>query len=264
MADPFALYIRPGYPRPASTDSGERTEIQYVGLASEIKATTAAGGTRPVAGEEWGDYSGNVVVSEYEPLPGTLPEFGIATVICELSYGGASETIGTAKETTYEIEWVNISRSLFEHPEFVTGATNALTDADRQDVQSWLDERDTAVRAAFGFYQKDKFGNPTGAVVPLVDGALLFAKYAIRGVEFYDDYAPVARKSTTYVGGPPGTSDAGAKETPIGFPNLPVTWEWLKTADRSLRSGGQTRWIRTEEWTGAKKVLLDKETLYLT
>jgi hypothetical protein len=265
MPDPFADYIRPGFPRPSSTDGGERVEIQYVGLASVLKDTVAEAGDRPVAGQAWGDYPGAVTVSEYEPLAGTDPEYGIVTIICELNYGGDSETIGTERETTYEIEWVNISRSLFEHPEFRNGGggTYELDDQSLAEIRAWQDEPDTEQKALYKFWQRDKYGNPTGTLIVLTDpSAKKFAQYLSIGVENYDDYAPVARKSTTFTGGPPGDSEAGSMETPTGFPNLPVGWEWLKTADRALRAGGQTRWVRTEEWTGAKKVLVDNSALY--
>lgn len=265
MADPFASYIRPGYPRPSSTDGGDRVEIQYVGLASAIKATTADGGTRPVAGEAWGDYAGTVTVSEYEPLPGTDPEYGIATVICELSYGDGGLISGVVQETAYEIEWVNISRSLYEHPKFRNGGsgTYELDETSLMEIRAWEEEKDSEQKALFRFWQKDKYGNPTATLIALTTpSAKKFAQYLSIGVDSYDDYAPVARKSTTYAGGPPPTSDAGAKETPTGFPNLPTGWEWVKTADRSLRSGSQTRWVRTEEWTGAKKVLADNVDLF--
>lgn len=257
MADPFALHIRPGYPRISSTDGGDRVEIQYVGLASVIKATTADGGDRPIAGEAWGDYAGTVTVSEYEPLPGTDPEYGIATVICELAFGGDGTALGVVQETAYEIEWVSINRSLYEHPAFNTGGSNPLSDSERIDIEAWRVEPDPDVRKSWSYLK-----NGSVAVI-LGDDARRFAAYVARGVDSYDDYAPVARKSRTYAGGPPPTSTAGEKETPTGFPNLPSGWEWVKTADRSLRSGGQTRWVRTEEWTGAKKVLVDNDAVFV-
>lgn len=276
MSDAFASYIRPGYPRRSNSDSGDRTEIQYVGPASALKLTTAdeispgVSGTRPVAGQAWSPYNGRVSISEYEPLPGTNPEYGIVTIACEIAYGVSSGVTGTAQETSYEIEWVEVSRPLAEHPKFRVGGggTYALVESDLVQIQQWREEQDTAQRALFNYYARDKNGVPSSTLSNLNSKQIVYCKFLLAGVETYTDFAPVARKSTTYVGGPPATSDAGSLEggptptDPSGFPNLPSGWQWLKSADRSLRSGGQTRWVQTEEWTGAQKVLLDKNDLY--
>lgn len=269
MPDAFASYIRPGFPRRSNSSTGDLTEIQYVGPASALKATTAdevstgVYGLRPIAGQAWSPYTGRVSVSEYEPLPGTSPEYGVVTIVCEIAYGTGSSA-GTEQETTYEIDWANISRSLYEHPKFRPGGggTYELSDSDLVDLQLWQNEPDSDARKAYQFYKRDKNGAPVGILETLDTNPAVLAEYLLKGVEFYDDYAPIARKSTTYAGGPPGTSDAGAKDTPLGFSNLPAGWEWLKTADRALRSGRQTKWVRTEEWTGAKKVLVDKDNIY--
>jgi hypothetical protein len=48
------------------------------------------------------------------------------------------------------------------------------------------------------------------------------------------------------------------------FPGKPIGYEWLKTADRSISQGGRKRWQKIEEWTGAKKVLVDKDEIFWT
>jgi hypothetical protein len=96
----------------------------------------------------------------------------------------------------------------------------------------------------------------------LSDNAKKYCAGLNLGLESYEDFAPVARKVTAYAGGPPSSTQAGDKNTPTGIPGLPSGWEWRKSADRSMRAGGQTRWERVEEWTGAQKVLTDKTNIY--
>jgi len=85
------------------------------------------------------------------------------------------------------------------------------------------------------------------------------------GIEYYIDKTPVARKSETYAGGPPPEGSAGQKEEPPdGFEGLPTGYEWIRTAERVLRRGGQTRRDRNIEWTGAKKFLVDRDEIFWT
>jgi hypothetical protein len=254
MADPLLTYIRPNFPVETETESGFTTEIHYVGPS----ATLAAG--KPSVTDSYGGYTGTVVYSQLEPLGRT--GYSELIIRCFQSYEAGS-TVGTVAEVSYEIDWVAIERSLYEHKEFSSGSFS-LTSGDKIDIACWLKETDVDAKKLFSYWLRDKDGNPTGSAVYLLDvNAIYFCEYILAGVEVWTDYAPVARRTRTYTGGPPSDSDAGSKTNPTGFPNLPSGYEWLKTADRSLKAGGQARWTRSDEYTGAVKVLVDKDTLYL-
>lgn len=261
MPDPLASYIKHGFPDENDTESGYVTTIEYVGPVSVIYPA------KPGLGDTWGDYQGEVIVSHFTPLErsnviGEDP-YGQLVVVLQLNYVVGEEQLGVEKETTYEIEWVTVERSLYEHPEFAPGGLFQLDGPMKFDIRGWEDEQDRDKRELFQYYKKDKNGNPTTTLVTLDPSAVYFCQHLLQGISAWPDFVPVARRMRTFVGGPPSESEAGSKEIPTGFPNLPTGYEWRKNADRSLRQGGQSRWTRSEEWTGAMKVLVDKDTLYL-
>jgi hypothetical protein len=94
--------------------------------------------------------------------------------------------------------------------------------------------------------------------------AKLLAKGILLGIEYWVDKAPVARRTDTYVNGPPPKGTAGLKEVPAGFPALPDGYEWIRDADRALRAGGQNKWTNETSWIGAKKVLIDAAQIFWT
>ena len=249
-AESILTYKRPGFPVTSNTESSYVTSIEYVGPESTLAAA------EPAANSAWGDYSGLVKSTRLEPIEGTTQ--AILRVETEYFYEAGS-TAGTAREVEIEIEWVSFQRSLYEHPQFRLGGggANALDSTDIAAIKAWEEEQDVTTKASYAYT------NPaTGLPVDLSADAELFARGIELGQETYEDYAPVARKITRYTGGPPGSTSAGAKETPTGITGLPSGYEWRKSADRSIRAGGQTRWERTEEWTAAIKVLSDKSTIY--
>jgi hypothetical protein len=88
-----------------------------------------------------------------------------------------------------------------------------------------------------------------------------FAKGIELGIETYEDYAPVVRRSTIYANGIPSNSTAGQKEDAPEVEGKPEGYEWRKQADRAIQNG-QTRWDKSEEWIGAIKVLVDKDEIF--
>lgn len=249
MATPLDTYLRPGGARYSESDRSSSYTFEYVGSTS----TLAAG--QPATGDTWGDVPG--FVTRVDPLPLGVSGHTLLTVVVEDKYG-ETPTVGIVTEVAYELEWEPVRRPLFDHPAFNTGGSNPLTFADQIDIEYWR-------TAEYADRQLYKFKDETGVVRTLSANAQRYARYAARQVESYDDFAPVARKTKTYAGGPPSSAAAGAKTTLFaGFPNAPAgTWEWLKTADRGLRAAGQRNWQQGEELTGATKVLLDNTTLYL-
>lgn len=249
-SESILTYKKPGFPKTDNSESSYLTTIEYVGP----EATLAA--AEPAANEIWGDYDGLVKTTRLSPIEGTTQ--AELTVITEYFYDNTGTT-GTAREVSYEIDWVMFQRPMLEHPTFRPGGGGIyeLTSEDVADIEQWKNETDAATKGAYAYYNASDETS-----VELSANATKFAKGLEMGIESYEDYAPVARRITNYTGGPPSSSTAGLKDTPTGIPGLPTGYEWRKSADRAVRAGGQTRWEKVEEWIGAVKVLVDRTTIY--
>lgn len=260
MADPLNAYRRPGYPQFVNDERSYKTTIVYVGEYDTLEAA------EPPANTTWGDYDGRVTNTNLVPIEGTSPRQGELTVNVEYFYEAGDQSggggTGTAAEVTHEVEWVEIWRPLLEHPQFAPGAggANQLTDADLTAIEAWKNEQDPDLRKDYRYTIQSASGAATEA--ELSTNAKLLAKGILIGQEQWPDFAPVARRTTTYTDGPPSTSNAGRKDTPSSFPNLPAGYEYRKSADRNVQTGGRNTWSRVEEWTGAYKVLIDRDAVY--
>lgn len=254
---PLEDYLRPGFPQETKAAGGDGYILEYTGPAVDLPT--------PDTGDEWPAASGFRVDSATSE-PAELSGHVILRVTVSNKLADEGFAIGIVSEVAYELDWAEVQRPLLEHPAFSTGGTSALTDTDRVEIELWKQETNGSVaKKTFKFKEVDGTGAPTGTEKTLSTAAQLYAKYVLIGVETYPDAVPVARKQSTYTGGPPNAASAGAKSSlPAGFPNAPAGLEWLKTADRSIRAAGQRRWQRSEEWMGVPKVLIDKTSLYLT
>jgi hypothetical protein len=248
-------YLKPGFPIDSNNGDSDSLRFEYIGDKTTLE------GYRPDYGDDWETYPGRVTMSEV--IPTENPD--IATMIVEVSSPPdlAESTTGEAKEISYEIEWVAVSRGMLEHPQFRVGGggAGALTKEDVVEIERWKNE-ETEVKEQFAYLKK--FEDGSSAKYFLGANAQLFATGILQGIEEYSDFAPVLRKTTTLIGGPGSTSEAGQKDEPAVFPGKPTGYEWLKTADRSVTQGGRKRWQKIEEWTGAKKVLVDKDEIFWT
>jgi hypothetical protein len=243
---------RPGFPKITATDQGRETIIEYVGDASTL-ATSA-----PVIGATWGEYAGTVDSVDLDPIEGT-PK-AILSVRMSSKFGSADygSSTGTEQHTIHEIDWADVQQPISNHPKFRTGGTFALTPQDLIEVRKWEDEEDTALRAAF------KFADADGTEVTLSTNGQKLANGILLGVEYYVEKAPVLRKSTFYINGPPPQSGGGEKESPGSFPQISGLsgYEWLRSADRSIQTGNDREWRRDQEWMGARKILVDATDIY--
>lgn len=249
-AESILTYKRPGFPVVTDSEKSIQTDIEYVGPTATLESA------KPAVGAAWGDYLGTVSASSILPTENTAYSVLSVTVRKDFEASGG----GVAREVNYEIEWVMFQRSLFEHPVFRTGGAHALDATDVADIEAWRNETNPTLKAAFKYNELAVTGS--GSEASLSAAAQKFCEALNLGIETYEDFAPVARKVTLFAGGPPGTSVAGAKDAPPSLPGLPTGYEWRKSADRSVRAGGQRKWERVEEWTGAIKVLVDKNTIY--
>lgn len=245
---------RPGFPREGVNNTAYVTEIEYVGLAVDLRAAS------PDISTEWGGYPGVVADASLEPLENT--DWAILRVIVERKFDASADGSGTGqeKEVAFEIDWVDVQRPLYEHPEFAMdqGGEYELTAEDMAAIEKWKENPNVDYKKEFIYYT----GADADTTSTLSTNAKMFARGVQLGLEYYVDKAPVATRSATYVNGPPPEGEAGKKEDPTGFPNLPDGYEWIRSADRALRAGGQTKWQRDTSWIGAVKVLIDSEELF--
>ena len=240
-AESIITYLKPNYPQLGVTASANQADLLYIGPYATLLAAA------PAVGASWGDYVGKVDTAKIEPISGTNPLQGelTVTVTREFQADGGGSTAGVSGEVTYEVEWTVVSRPLLEHPEFRTG-DYALSATDGEKLATWQNAKTSANRTA------------------LSAAAEKYAKAVDLGIDTYEDYAPILSKTTTYTNGPPPSSSAGVKDAGglTGFPNGPTGYEWIKSADRAVKAGKRNKWDRTEQWTGAKKVMVDKNSLY--
>lgn len=241
--------IKPEFPKLSNSERTFRTRIEYVGKYDLLNNNA------PSVNAVWGNYAGLVTTAELKPLPGT--DYGELIVVCEYTYDNPNGGTGEARETIYEVEWVMFQRSLYEHPFFALsgGGTYELDSDDITDVEKWQNEQDADLKKAWKY-------QGASAEETLSDNAKMFARGIQLGQEYYEDFVPVVRVTTVYAGGNPGDSEAGEKDNPPSFAGGPAGYEWRKSADRAIRTGGQTRWERVEEWIGAEKVLTDRDSVY--
>jgi hypothetical protein len=258
MPDPLIDFMRPGFPKESLDASSYRNTIEYVGPYSSLAGVVTTGII-------WGEYPGRVDSATFEPIEGC--DYAILTVIVERKFETADypgSGTGELVETNYEIDWADIQRSLYEHPVFRIGGGGSaeLTPEDKEAIKSWEKNPYPQYKKDY-IYSEDDYTTELSSSSPTLSAnAQLLARGIQLCVEFWIDKAPVARKSETYVNGPPPEGSAGQKQDPDDFPNLPSGYEWIRSADRGVRRGGQTKWTRDTEWLGAKKVLIDKDEIF--
>jgi len=244
---------KPGFPVVEENETGTMTRIEYIG------DTTTIEGSKPAIGDAWGDYAGTVTSSVVDPTE--RADVSELTIQLELTKDNENAEPGELKSISYEIRWVTVERSLYEHPQFAIGGggLNELSAADIAELQLWQSPLNPpSLRKDYKYEGADKYENE------LSEDSKLFARGIELGQEVWEDKAPIAVKISEYVKGPPPETSAGQKDDPVGFPNLPEGYEWRKETADSTRDGGQTRWTLTEEWLGAKKVLIDRDQIFWT
>lgn len=245
-------YLRPGYPKQSVDVNSSRWTYVFRGPTSTISPL------RPAVNSA---FDGHLVErTSIEELDNpshseVVVETGQAFVL--------PTTVAVADEQFpyYEIDQVQIEKNLRQHPAFID-----FTAAQWIAVDAWDHEPDNAQRSVFKYWERDKQGEPIGSVITLTGttstGPKGFAVLRLLGVESFLDFAPVVRKTSKYRGNAaPSSADAGQKVAEPTY--APEGYEWLKTADRVSKTGTKSNeWTRQEEWTGARKVLLDKDELF--
>jgi len=249
-AESIIDYKKPEFPKKEANETGFVTRVEYVGDTETITAAL------PSVGATWGDYVGQVKSVKIEPTENVLISTAMVTI--EQTTDNADVEPGELKSVSYEIRWVTVERSMYEHPQFAIGqgGLNELTDNDIYAIDKWKAPENSKVLYADYEYKEE------GYDLALSPNARLFARGIQLGQETFEDKAPIAIKISEYVNGPPPETTAGLKEEPDGVPNIPSGFEWRKETADSTRAGGSTKWNLTEEWVGAKKVLHDRLNIY--
>lgn len=130
-------------------------------------------------------------------------------------------------ETVLEVEWVELTRSLHDHPKFVM-----LSEKDHSLVDEAIAERSASI--------------VEGADDPATARALY--RRLVKGQTDYTISVPVCRRTT-----PASLSQKSGGAWFLDDPPAAIKvdgWTYMKTSDRITRTG-QAR-SRVEEWTGAK------------
>lgn len=244
-------YLRPDYPKTTVDATGIRITYVMRGLKSVIDPLKVGIGST---------FNGYRVERTNED---TLANSGYIDYTVEAYYTFPSSTTQQDDDQYpfYEIDQVQIEKSLKQHPAFI-----GFVAADWQAINAWENESDQALKAAYQYYLRDKDNVAGGSVQTLTGttstGQKAYAYLRLRGTESFLDFAPVVRRTTKYRGtNAPSSADAGQKTSAPSY--APSGYEWLKTADRVSKQGVKSiDWIRQEEWTGARKVLLDKDEIF--
>lgn len=224
-----------------------------------------------------GDNSGLVVVRTYEGpydvLRGAVPKInsvmadidekptvrhykltkleggiGRLVITARKEYGNSGIDAGEGDElSTYEVDNQQLEKPLLSHPRYVAAGVNT-EDANGNSVAGFVSMYMNAATSAERKTVRDdvaKSGCPAAAknLFPEIIGKLML------GRDSYIIPAPVLRITTPSVNRP-GTTTVGKKVDP-SFPGKPAGYEWLGTADRSIRRGKSGTWERVQEFTGA-------------
>lgn len=264
MADPLANYIRRGYPKEGFNANGYQTIIEYVGPRANLYGQINLG-------EPWGDYRGVVDDLYGDPLPGTTDDYVILVCRVLAKFGdeqSPADVLGEEQETTYEIDTVDVTKDLIDHPEFLENGIHELSISDKIAIEKWREMPIPEFREAYLYYDGDIRSIDaneltSSQLTELADNAKVYAKGVLLNVENWIAKAPLLRKSTIYKNGlPPAPEKIGEKDTPISFPGVPQGYEYIKEADRALNNGKQNEWRHDQEWLGADKVLIDSKKIY--
>lgn len=244
-------FLRPDFPRQSVSSGGIRRT--YV-----MRGPTATLG--PLVPGIGAAFEGNIVDSTDTERVGTST-FSDVTVVTVQAFAVTTSEVTDDQYPFFEIDQVQIEKSLRQHPAFA-----AFSNADWQAVTAWEDEISQVAKQAYQYYLRNKDGEAEGSALTLTGSATTgqqaFARLRRMGVESFLDFAPVVRRTTRYRGSAaPSSADAGQKTTAPAY--APAGYEWLKTTDRVSKQGTRsTDWTRQEEWTGARKVLLDKDEIF--
>lgn len=223
------IFEQPGYPLWQTSSEGTEIERRFEGPYEKILAEVDSGRiVRGTSMTDLGANASNYVIDRFRFYPEEGASGVLVVILNDYVNNDDDGGNGSGNETT-EVEWVQLEKSISEHPAF----TDALTE----------DAIATIIKAA-----------ENNEALPATNGQGETATLALynrvrAGVTSYIVYAPVIRRTSALTSAP-SSSNAGGRENPPGG-LVSGDWEWLKTADRVVSPGQNSDYEQIEEWTGA-------------
>lgn len=203
---------------------------------------------RPPRGEPMEGTGDNMLVQD-----STLKRSKLGQGTLTVNLAGSNPATGSSDpddplSTLIEIDWVAVQKDLRTHPAFTADGSYPIDTIGWARIEKWKNEQDETLKSAMKYRPADG-----SAAVDLTDDQKIVAGMILKGVDGYNLYAPVVRKTTVF---PlqPGSGTAGfiQQMNQVIAYDIPAGYEWLKTACRLVQQQDRT-WQRTEEWTGAEK-----------
>jgi hypothetical protein len=257
----LAAYLRPEFPKYEGSENSQGLTWEY-----RYPNTSLA---KPLIGDLWADGLPLTSISETPSLDNSnYNELTVSTAYT-VSGGGPSET--ALEEVRYQLRWNPTQLPLIRHPYFAADATGDLFTAISgkkpiEDVVGWEYEQDPQYKADRKYRKLDSNGTPSATVTTISTAQVIaFIKLRQLGFDTYTEFTPIWSKVSVYRGqDAPGVGSIGQYVGGGDVPELPSalnTFEYIKSADGAERIGTQSRWQRTEEWTGFTKVYFDTDSM---
>lgn len=250
--------IVPGSPELVSDVSGDYVVYRYKGL------TTTLNTNRPAYNAAWGASGQYAVRNVRGPTQIELSTYSEMTIEAATLAIVGSTQVTNNEYPAYEIDFVVVENPLLSHPAFAT-----MTSLERHQLKAWDEEQDDDARAALQFYKRNKLGEPAASATTLsttpspTKSQQDYANMILQGIESYQDFNPVARKTMLFQGeDKPTVSGIGQKIAGDPFTGVPAGYEWLATGDSARKQGDGFKWTRVLEWKGARKIKVDVDTIY--
>jgi hypothetical protein len=260
----LAPYLRPEFPVFKETAQSVGNVYSYRGPTATISANI------PSMFATWAD---GRAVRDIEFTP-SIDNSGYSDLVIDttFSYETTEVVSPTLESERYQVRWMPHELPLLSHPDFRSGGEYDLSEVHEEngynrsyltDVMGWEEETNIKLR---GNAQWSPIinGQVSTTVYQATNSAIAYITLRRRGFTSYTDFSPVWTKVSVYTGtNAPGVGACGQKGTPSGA-GYPTGYEWIKSGDNAERIGNQTKWQRTEEWTGFKTVWFDTDTVFVS
>jgi len=249
----LAPYLQKEYPKFSQNEGS-------VGRTYLYRYPNTGGRSKPAIGDIWADGLPLTSIEETPSLDNSgYNELNVSTVY-SVSGGGPATT--TVEEVRYQIRWNPTQLPLIRHPYF----DGTLSDTELKNIIGWEYEQDPALKIGYQYKKLDSNGIPAAVATIIPSGGKDYDYLELRtkGFESYTAFTPTWQKVSIYRGqDAPGVGAIGQYVAGASVPELPSaleTFEYIKSADSAERIGTQSRWQRTEEWTGFTRVYLDTDS----